>query len=111
MFEYFHYIFEDTLARLFDTCLKIIKLGEVDKFRQPRVWIRRELPVVIHDESKIKNAAKPIRKGTLNRKWNDEGGQQDKRLRKKCNQPKQCDKRIEEREEKGYREPNPREYI
>ena len=46
MFEYFHYIFEDTLARLFDTCLEIMQLGEVDKFRQPRVWILREVPVV-----------------------------------------------------------------
>ncbi len=58
-----------------------------------------------------KNAANPIQKSTLNRKWNDEGGPQEKRLWKKCNQPKQCDKRIEEREKQGYREPNPKEYI
>ena len=49
MFEYFHDIFEDTLEHIFDTCLRpdeSMKLGEVDKFRQPRVWIRREVPVV-----------------------------------------------------------------
>ena len=46
MFEYFHNIFEDTLERIFDTCLECMQLGEVDKFRQPRVWIRREVPVV-----------------------------------------------------------------
>ena len=46
MFEYVHNIFEDTLERLFDTCMESTQLGEVDKFRQPRVWIRREVPVV-----------------------------------------------------------------
>ena len=46
MFEYFHDIFEDTLEHIFDTCLESMKLGEVDKFRLPRVWIRREVPVV-----------------------------------------------------------------
>ena len=46
MFEYFRNIFEDTLERIFDTCLESMQLCEVDKFRQPRVWIRREVPVV-----------------------------------------------------------------
>ncbi len=35
----FKYIFEDTIEHIFDTCLESTKLGEVDKFRQPRVWI------------------------------------------------------------------------
>jgi hypothetical protein len=39
MFEYFILRLEDKFERLFDTRLQSIQPGEVDEFRQPRVWI------------------------------------------------------------------------
>jgi hypothetical protein len=69
-----------------DTRLERIQPREVDKFRQPRVWILPEVQVgwtlTIH----------PFKK--------EFPGCIDFGLRKNCNQPKQGDKRIEERAKK-----------
>ena len=78
MFEYFHDIFEDTLEHIFDTCLESMKLGEVDKFRLPRVWIRREVPVV----------ARTIRSHPLREVF---PGRLDSDFRKDCKQEDQRD--------------------
>ena len=105
MFEYFHDIFEDTLEHIFDTCLESMKLSEVDKFRLPRVWIRREVPVVawtirIHplreefpgridsdfqkdckqEDKRDGHPASPIGKNITNREANDTKGQHLDRL-------------------------------
>ena len=71
---------------MLDTRLERIQPREVDEFRQPRVWILPEVQVGwtlrIH----------PVKK--------EFPGCIDFGLRKNCNQPKQCDKRREERAKK-----------
>ena len=81
MFEYFHDIFEDTSEHIFDTCLRpneSLKLGEVDKFCQPNVCIRREVPVV----------ARTIRIHPLREEF---PGRIDSDFRKDCKQEDQRD--------------------
>ena len=95
-FEYFILRIEDKFERLFDTRLQSIQPGEVDEFRQPRVWILLQHRLQVH------HVARTIRIHLVSEEF---PGCIDSDFRKKCNQPEKGDVRENAREHKDAANP------